>query len=186
MRILSTCLICLLVQGCASSQLTNSRLPAGRTIEVKNIINNQDAKTYYNRFIYQTVNFPNSKHSWNRNLSIDSPYILIDRDLFAMGNLFLKEDGTYTLQYSEGRRSGSNSFDLISNKTISGSWKIDGIQLQLIGLGVASGIQIGKVDSDDKTILVDGISLTYSQDILTPGLGGKTSTLIPVLSSSGL
>ena len=138
------------------------------------LVNGLPAAEFYDLLTYEV-----DQSSWVpfRYLSTSTDAKL-DDDLKGRFGLFLMPTGHYYAEYSEWRRSGSDSTEMVGDAIIlEGDWNIDGTTLVVDGIGSAEGLSYNGANA---------ISLAVNRDLRTAGLTGSTMMLVSTKSTAGL
>lgn len=148
------------------------------------------AAEYYGQFLFDgitTQEAPPSKTVWHRILSSDS-FMEFGNQIRGSGRLYLHHDCSYEYFQEEGPSSkdGYYAFMVEHALRVSGKWVVRGGNLELTGLGSATGVSVQTIDVNGKPIIPNGLLLTFERDLHTPGLTRISNTLIPMWSTRTL
>ncbi len=167
----------------AISVVTSISSASFGTTEIR--INSELPAAYYSKFTYGPKVLANSSNKMWSYLTNESMIVLPDGKRASVA-LFMNQDGSFTLRYIEGQSSGQGSFTFDESKDkidIKGRWAVNGLNLELEGVGVGTAIQVGTIDIKGKSITIDGIGITFSKDLRSQGLATRPILMVPTLST---
>jgi hypothetical protein len=142
-------------------------------------VNGKKASDYYKQFIYKANEDANEFKYLSSSAKGKK---LKDQDLTAQVDLFLFEDGNYTMDYREHTVENENgeTFEEHSQR-LTGTWHVAGSKLKLKDLATGDGLAITR-----NGVKTQNVVLRFSRDLHTKGLTGLMITLNYVTSSKGL
>ena len=149
-----TSLLALAISACGKSNGKKSGGKSGLHTEINRSINGENAKTYYDKFLYKLSGtcmshiYHQKLFSYVNDISLDTT----SNGNKVVGNItvFLEEE-TYIAKYSEHEITKTDGMTTHSvtlvEKEIEGTWSVDGLHIKLDGLGTGYGIKYNGKDS---------------------------------------
>jgi hypothetical protein len=138
-------------------------------------VNGKQPADYFRQFLYRETGECGTIHEYHHYPKSEAEKIGVNRngkDVLASLSLLMQDDGTFSAFYQEITvRSYFDSgyyWESHQERVVSGRWSIDGVNLVLSSLGVASALDYNGHAA---------MQLRVDADLLSPGLKGQMLTL---------